>query len=122
MTTVIPLSVMVCEMIREKILLLLDKEIPHGTAVALERFFERDTAAGDPIIEVDAVIYCERESHKGIIIGKGGAMLKKVGSLARADIEEFFGCKCNLKLWVKVKEDWRNRAGLIRSFGLDQKS
>ncbi|MFR7855457.1 MAG: KH domain-containing protein, partial [Acutalibacteraceae bacterium] len=67
-------------------------------------------------------IYCERESHKGIIIGKGGAMLKKVGSLARADIEEFFGCKCNLKLWVKVKEDWRNRAGLIRSFGLDQKS
>lgn len=115
-------SVMVCEMIREKILLLLDKEIPHGTAVALERFFERDTAAGDPIIEVDAVIYCERESHKGIIIGKGGAMLKKVGSLARADIEEFFGCKCNLKLWVKVKEDWRNRAGLIRSFGLDQKS
>ena len=110
------------ELVREKLLTCLDKEIPHGTAVALERFFERDTAAGDPIIEVDAVIYCERESHKGIIIGKGGAMLKKVGSLARADIEEFFGCKCNLKLWVKVKEDWRNRAGLIRSFGLDQKS
>lgn len=114
-------SVMVCEMIREKLLLLLDKEIPHGTAVALERFFERDTASGEPIIEADAVIYCEKDSHKGIIIGKGGQMLKKVGSLARKDIEEFFGCKCNLKLWVKVKEDWRNRAGIIKSFGLDIK-
>lgn len=114
-------SVMVAEMIREKLLRLLDKEIPHGVAVGLERFFERDTASGEPIIEADAVIYCEKESHKGIIIGKGGAMLKKIGSLARYDIEEFFGCKCNLKLWVKVKEDWRNRDGLIRSFGLDSK-
>lgn len=114
-------SVMVAEMIREKLLRLLDKEIPHGVAVGLERFFERDTASGEPIIEADAVIYCEKESHKGIIIGKDGAMLKKIGSLARYDIEEFFGCKCNLKLWVKVKEDWRNRDGLIRSFGLDSK-
>ncbi len=114
-------SVMVAEMIREKLLRLLDKEIPHGVAVGLERFFERDTASGEPIIEAEAVIYCEKESHKGIIIGKGGAMLKKIGSLARYDIEEFFGCKCNLKLWVKVKEDWRNRDGLIRSFGLDSK-
>ena len=114
-------SVMVTEMIREKMLHLLDKEIPHGIAVGLERFFERDTAKGEPIIEAEAIIYCERDSHKGIIIGKGGAMLKRIGSLARADIEEFFGCKCNLKLWVKVKEDWRNRDGLIRSFGLDNK-
>ena len=112
-------SVMVTELIREKLLLLLDKEIPHGIAVGLERFFERDTAQGEPIIEIDATIYCEKESHKGIIIGKGGAMLKKIGSMARADTEEFFGCKCNIKLWVKVKEDWRNRDGLIHSFGLD---
>lgn len=114
-------SVMVTELIREKMLHLLDKEIPHGVAVGLERFFERDTVQGEPIIEAEAIIYCERDSHKGIIIGKGGAMLKKIGTLARADIEEFFGCKCNLKLWVKVKEDWRNRDGLIRSFGLDNK-
>ena len=114
-------SVIVTELIREKMLRLLDKEIPHGIAVGLERFFERDTASGEPIIEAEAVIYCERDSHKGILIGKGGAMLKKIGTLARADIEEFFGCKVNLKLWVKVKEDWRNRDGLIRSFGLDNK-
>ncbi len=114
-------SVMVTELIREKILRLLDKEIPHGIAVGLERFFERDTVSGEPIIEIDAVIYCEKDSHKGIIIGKGGAMLKKIGSMARADAEEFFGCKCNVKLWVKVKEDWRNREGLIHSFGLDAK-
>ena len=114
-------SAVTAELIREKLLLSLDKEIPHGIAVGLERFFERDSVKGEPIIEVDAVIYCEKESHKGIIIGKQGAMLKKVGSLARADIEEFFGCKCNLKLWVKVKEGWRNREGLIRSFGLDRK-
>lgn len=114
-------SVMVTELIREKMLHLLDKEIPHGVAVGLERFFERDTVSGEPIIEAEAIIYCERDSHKGIIIGKGGASLKKIGTLARGDIEEFFGCKCNLKLWVKVKEDWRNRDGLIRSFGLDNK-
>ena len=114
-------SVMVTELIREKMLHLLDKEIPHGVAVGLERFFERDTVSGEPIIEAEAIIYCERDSHKGIIIGKGGACLKKIGTLAREDIEEFFGCKCDLKLWVKVKEDWRNRDGLIRSFGLDNK-
>lgn len=114
-------SQVVTELIREKMLRLLDKEIPHGIAVGLERFFERDTVNGEPIIEAEATIYCEKDSHKGIIIGKKGAMLKKIGSLARADIEEFFGCKCNLKLWVKVKEDWRNREGLIHSFGLDSK-
>lgn len=114
-------SVIVTELIREKMLRLLDKEIPHGIAVGLERFYERDTLSGEPIIEIEATVYCERDSHKGIIIGKGGATLKKIGTLARADIEEFFGCKANLKIWVKVKEDWRNRDGLIRSFGLDMK-
>ena len=114
-----PDRVMVAEIIREKLLRSLDKEVPHGIAVGLERFFERDNAAGEPILEIEAVIYCERESHKGIIIGKKGAMLKRVGMLARQDIEAFFGCKTNLQLWVKVKEDWRNRPGLIHGFGLD---
>lgn len=114
-------SVIVTELIREKMLLLLDKEVPHGIAVGLERFYERDTTSGEPIIEIEATVYCERDSHKGIIIGKSGATLKKIGTLARADIEKFFGCKVNLKIWVKVKEDWRNRDGLIRSFGLSMK-
>ena len=110
---------MVSEMIREKLLRRLDREVPHGIAVGLERFFERDNAAGEPILNVDAVIYCEKESHKGIIIGKGGAALKQIGIDARRDIEKFFGIQVSLKLWVKVKEDWRNRDGLIHSFGLD---
>ena len=114
-----PEKVMVSEMIREKLLLTLDKEVPHGIAVDLERFFERDTNNGEPILEVEAVIYCEKESHKGIIIGKGGAMLKRVGTLARHDIEKFFGIRASVKLWVKVKEDWRNRQGIIHTFGLD---
>ena len=114
-----PESVMVSEIIREKMLCLLDKEIPHGVAVGLEQFYERDLNNGEPILEVQAVVYCEKESHKGIIIGKRGAMLKEIGTQARHDIEKFFGCKCNLKIWVKVKEDWRNRQGLIHSFGLD---
>lgn len=116
-----PEKVMVAEMIREKLLLTLDKEVPHGIAVDLERFVERDTKDGEPIVEVEAVIYCERESHKGIIIGKGGAMLKRIGTMSRRDIEDFFGIKASVKLWVKVKEDWRNRQGLIHTFGLDQK-
>lgn len=116
-----PEKVMVAEMIREKLLLTLDKEVPHGIAVDLERFVERDTKDGEPIVEVEAVIYCERESHKGIIIGKGGAMLKRIGTMSRRDIEEFFGIRASVKLWVKVKEDWRNRQGLIHTFGLDQK-
>ena len=114
-----PEKVMVAEMIREKLLILLDKEVPHGIAVDLERFVERDTADGEPILDVEATIICEKESHKGIIIGKGGAMLKKIGTLARRDIEEFFGIRASVKLWVKVKEDWRNRQGLIHTFGLD---
>ena len=103
------------EMLREKLLLSLDKEIPHGTAVVIEKMRQRD----DGILDIDATIYCERDSHKGIIIGKGGSMLKKVSSKARADMESFFDCKVNLQTWVKVKEDWRNRDGLLRNFGFD---
>ncbi len=112
-------KVIVSELIREKLLRLLSHEVPHGIAVDIERFFERDTKTGEPVLEVEAVIYCEKDTHKGIIIGKGGAMLKRIGSMARRDIETFFGIKANLKLWVKVKEDWRNRQSLIHTFGLD---
>ena len=112
-------KVMVAEMIREKLLRTLDKEVPHGIAVDIERFFERDTNNGEPILEVEATIYCEKDSHKGIVIGKQGAMLKKIGTYARKDIENFYGIRASLKLWVKVKEDWRNRQGLIHTFGLD---
>lgn len=114
-----PEKVMVAEMIREKLLRTLDKEVPHGIAIDLERFVERDTSSGEPIVEVEATVICEKESHKGIIIGKQGATLKRIGSMARADIEKFFGIRANVKLWVKVKEDWRNRQGLIHTFGLD---
>ena len=111
-----PERVLVAEIIREKMLRLLDKEIPHGTAVAIERMRERDDGS---IMDVEATIYCERESHKGIIIGKGGQMLKKISTYARQDIENFFYIKVNLQCWVKVKEDWRNREGIIHNFGLD---
>ena len=114
-----PEKVMVCEMIREKLLRCLSKEVPHGVAVDLEKFYETDTVNGEPVLHVDAVIYCEKDSHKGIIIGKGGEMLKRIGTYARKDIENFFGIKASVKLWVKVKEDWRNRQGLIHTFGLD---
>ncbi|HIU49405.1 MAG TPA: GTPase Era [Candidatus Limousia pullorum] len=106
------------EMIREKILRLTDREIPHGTAVVVERMRTRDD--GSDIMDVDATIYCEKDSHKGIIIGKGGSMLKKISSQARQDMENFFDCKVNLQTWVKVKEDWRNREGLLKSFGFDK--
>jgi GTP-binding protein Era len=111
-----PERVLAGEIIREKMLLLLDKEVPHGVAVSIEKMRERTT--GD-IMDVEATIYCERESHKGIIIGKKGEMLKKISSRARADMENFFQCKINLQCWVKVKEGWRNREGLIHNFGLD---
>lgn len=110
-----PERVLAGEIIREKMLRLLDKEIPHGTAVSIEKMSERDNG----ILDVEALIYCERESHKGIIIGKNGAMLKKISTYARQDMEKFFDCKINLKCWVKVKEGWRNREGLIHNFGLD---
>lgn len=112
-----PERVLAAEMIREKLLRLLDKEIPHGTAVVVEKMKSRKDSN---ILDIDAIIYCERESHKGIIIGKKGAMLKKAGSLARQDMENFFDCKVNLTLWVKVKEDWRNKGGLLRCFGYDE--
>ena len=111
-----PKRVIAAELIREKMLLLLDKEIPHGVAVSIEKMRER---AGSDIMDVEALIYCEKESHKGIIIGKKGDMLKKISTRARIDMENFFCCKINLQCWVKVKEDWRNREGLIRNFGLD---
>lgn len=110
-----PERVLAGEIIREKMLRLLDKEIPHGTAVSIEKMHERN----DGIMDIEAVIYCERESHKGIIIGKNGSMLKKISTYARQDMERFFDCRINLKCWVKVKEGWRNREGLIHNFGLD---
>lgn len=114
-----PEKVIVSEIIREKLLLLLQKEVPHGVAVSIERFFETDNKSGEPIINIEAVVYCEKDTHKGIIIGKGGLVLKKVGTLARRDIEDFFATKVSLKLWVKVKENWRNREGIIHALGLD---
>lgn len=111
-----PERVLAAEIIREKILRLMDKEIPHGIAVAIEKMRERDNA---DILDIEATIYCERESHKGMVIGKNGAMLKKISTYARQDIEKFFQIKVNLKCWVKVKLDWRNREGLIHNFGLD---
>lgn len=110
-----PERVLAGEIIREKMLRLLDKEIPHGTAVSIEKMHERDNG----ILDIEAMIYCERESHKGIIIGKNGAMLKRISTYARQDMEKFFDCKINLQCWVKVKEGWRNREGLIHNFGLD---
>ena len=101
------------ELVREKLLKCLDKEIPHGTAVEVTRFTERDNG----IIDLEVTIYCEKDSHKGIIIGKQGAMLKRIGELARKDIEEFMGTKVNLQTWVKVKENWRDSTSLLRNFG-----
>ena len=103
------------EIVREKMLRNLDKEIPHGTAVEITRFAERD----DEVIEVEATIYCEKKSHKGIIIGHEGAMLKKISTEARQDIEKFMGAKVYLQTWVKVKENWRDNMNYIRSFGYD---
>ncbi|SFX25638.1 GTPase Era [Ruminococcus sp. XPD3002] len=113
-----PEKVIAGEMIREKLLELLSDEVPHGIAVGVEEMKEREDK---DILDIRAVIYCERESHKGIVIGKGGSMLKKASTAARIELEEFFRIKVNLKCWVKVKEDWRNREGLIRSFGLSEK-
>ena len=113
-----PEKVLAAEMIREKLLMLLNDEVPHGIAVGVEEMSEREDK---DILDISAVIYCEKESHKGIIIGKGGAMLKKASTAARMELEDFFQIKVNLKCWVKVKEDWRNREGLIRSFGLSEK-
>lgn len=111
-----PERVLAAEIIREKILRLMDKEVPHGIAVAVEKMREREDKG---ILDIDATIYCERETHKGMIIGKHGAMLKKISTFARQDLESFFEIKVNLHTWVKVKEGWRNKKGLIHNFGLD---
>ena len=113
-----PERVLAAEIVREKLLRLLDKEIPHGIAVVVERMREREDSSG--ITDIEATIYCERDSHKAIIIGKQGSMLKRVGSYARSDMEAFFDCKINLQLWVKVKEDWRNRESILHHLGYDK--
>ena len=142
MTTDQPEKQIIAEIIREKLLICLDREIPHGTAVEITKFSERDIeGAGDVgresgingqeldelesgdgltravIIDVDATIYCEKKSHKGMIIGKNGAMLKKIGQYARIDIERFMGAKVFLQTWVKVRENWRDNKAMIRNFG-----
>ena len=115
-TTDQPERQVMAEIIREKLLWTLDKEIPHGTAVEITKFSERDSG----IIDIDATIYCEKASHKGIIIGKGGAMLKKISSMARADCEKFMGTKVYLTTWVKIKENWRDSDFLVRNFGYSE--
>ena len=115
-TTDQPERQVMAEIIREKLLWTLDKEIPHGTAVEITKFSERDSG----IIDIDATIYCEKASHKGIIIGKQGAMLKKISSMARADCEKFMGTKVFLTTWVKVKENWRDSDFLVRNFGYSE--
>ena len=114
-----PEQILAAEMIREKLLRLLNDEVPHGVAVTVESMKERDDK---DLLDISAVIYCERDSHKGIIIGKNGAMLKKIASSARHELEKFFQIQVNLQCFVKVKEDWRNKEGLIRSFGLSETS
>lgn len=116
-----PEKALIAEKIREKALFCLDDEVPHGIAVGIESVKEHDNRRGEAIMDIDAVIYCERDSHKGIIIGRQGMMLKKIGQAAREDLEDFFRIKVGLKLWVKVKEDWRNKEGLIKNFGLSSK-
>lgn len=108
----------VAELVREKALRLLDDEIPHGIAVSIDRMKERpQTQSGLPMIDIDATIVCERDSHKGIIIGKSGSMLKQIGTNARKEIENLLDCKVNLQLWVKVKKDWRDSDFLIKNYG-----
>ena len=113
-----PQRQIVAEMVREKALRCLDEEIPHGIAVAIDQMKERK---GGGMFDIDATIICERDSHKGIIIGKGGSMLKRIGSEARRDIENMLEAKVNLQLWVKVKKDWRDSDFLMKNFGYDKK-
>ena len=112
--TDMPEKELVAELVREKALLFMREEIPHGIAVVVERFKERPDK---DLIDIDVDIYCERKSHKGMIIGKGGQMLKKIASAARMDIEELLGVKVNLQCWVKVREDWRDNEQLLNSLG-----
>lgn len=115
--TDMPEKAIVAEIIREKLLLNLRDEIPHGTAVVIESFKEREDKN---IIDIEAEIFCEKKSHKGMIIGKGGAMLKKVATEARLEIEDFLGVKVNLQCWVKVKDDWRDSDFLLNNFGFEK--
>ena len=108
------------ETIREKALKLLNDEVPHGILVEVDKMKKRKTMENEPIYNIDATIYCLRESHKGIIIGKNGSMLKKIGTYAREDLEKMLGIKINLKLWVKVREDWINDAKFIKNFKLQK--
>ena len=118
MTTDQPEKQIIAEIIREKLLICLDKEIPHGTAVEITKFSERGDE-NNVIIDVDATVYCEKASHKGMIIGKNGAMLKKIGQFAREDIERFMGVKVFLQTWVKVKENWRDSRTEMKNFGYE---
>lgn len=111
-----PERVLAAEMVREKVLRLLDQEIPHGVAAVTEIMREKDG-----LLELHVTLYCEKTNHKAILIGKGGAMLKQIGTAARQDLERFFGCKVNLQLWVKVKEDWRQRPETLQSMGFSPK-
>ena len=117
-STDMPEKQVMAEIIREKLLWNLEKEIPHGTAVVIEKMKTRDNG----MLDIDATIFCEKETHKRIIIGKNGSMLKKISTFARQDIERFFDCKVFLQTWVKVKEDWRNRAQILQNFGYDEKN
>jgi len=126
MTTDQPEKQIIAEIIREKLLICLDRELPHGTAVEITKFSERGNDTGEeggadegatPIIDIDATIYCEKASHKGMIIGKNGEMLKKIGRMAREDIERFMGAKVFLQTWVKVKENWRDSRMMMKNFG-----
>lgn len=112
-----PERVLASELVREQMLLLLQKEIPHGIAVVVDKFEEGVTEKGADILDIETTIYCEKDSHKGIVIGKRGAMLKEIASRARGEMERLFDMKVNLQCWVKVKEDWRNRQGLLTNFG-----
>ena len=111
-----PEQVIASETVREKVLRFLDQEVPHGVAAVTERMIEEDGR-----LQIDVTIYCERQNHKGILIGKSGAMLKKIGTEARQDLERFFGCRVNLDLWVKVKEDWRQRPQVLQSLGFSER-
>ena len=110
-----PERVLAAEMVREQLLYLMQDEVPHGIAVVTESFSEREDK---DILDISVLIYCEKESHKRMIIGKKGAMLKRVGERARKELEQFFRIQVHLQTWVKVKEDWRNRDMMIEQFGL----
>ncbi|WP_026506278.1 GTPase Era [Butyrivibrio sp. NC3005] len=112
------------EIIREKALRLLNDEVPHGVAVTIEKMREREGYVSDdnrPLLDIEATIICERDSHKGIVIGKGGSMLKKIGSKSREDIEKMTDCKVNLKIWVKVRKNWRDDSSMMKHFGYDER-